>query len=142
MDVAASSRHVWAGRFNLYVELEPSPSFYCAWWIARLAIVRMIGLTADARLAESGPSPSRLPALWLRGAQRSGLLEISVCAERLQPEADAAAAQSAPTDSLLLAYASVLCGEIPASGAGVRGNGLTLRFPVSSEPLPQICVVA
>jgi hypothetical protein len=125
--IVALTRHHWKDRLNVSVERPlPMSPFWCRWWIARLAAMRMIMLAAESRQrAPSNFNPERLPAACI-GGRLDGprfVLWIS-CGESVIPRGELV------HDAVLALCARCLGGEISSI---VKPTGMRLtsfHFPI------------
>jgi hypothetical protein len=125
--IVALTRHHWKHRLNVSVERPlPMSPFWCRWWIARLAAMRMVMLAAESRQrAPSNFNPERLPAACIGGRLDGSRFVLWIsCGESVIPRGDLV------HDSVLALCARCLSGEINSI---VKPTGMRLtsfHFPV------------
>lgn len=135
--VVATTRHHWKGRLEISVEAQAIDApFWCTWWIARLAMQRMLLLAVDAQ--QSTPSPTRLRPMRLRliGTRAGDEVEVRAVLDVAPPDepADDVVTPNAGVglDSVLCLCATHLRGEVTAEFA--TPFDVAFRFPVRSGP--------
>jgi len=133
--IVALTRHHWKNRLNVVVDVpSPVPHFWCKWWVARLAAMRMVMLAAESQTpAPRNANPDVLPVLTISGVMDAECFALSVYLETSAGEAIAS-----PTDSVMTLCAESLHGEIGMSVTPAGGSSLSLRYPVRFFPSPSV----
>jgi len=128
--IAALTHHHWRNRLNVVVDVStPMPEFWCKWWIARLAAMRLVMLAAESQSFAPGKSDvKRLPTLTITGAIDGPWFELGVSVEL--PPNDFVVP---PADSVMTLCANSLGGEIQ-SVVTSAGSFVALRYPVRLAP--------
>ena len=128
--IVALTRHHWNNRLDVVVDVAPSiPQFWCKWWIARLAAMRMVMLAADSKAY--APRNAVPPTLTVGGLMDGEHFELSVTVE---PSAVESIVSSA--DSVMTLCAKNLGGEITSGVAPSGASFVSLRFGVRQPPAP------
>jgi hypothetical protein len=124
--VAALTRHHWKHRLNILVDVPATmPPFWCRWWIARVAAMRLVMLAAESQQrSPSNMNLDRLPRLHLAGRLEGAQFEF-----RLWFEPPAVLSLST-TDSVLALCAKCLDAEIVAATKPSGDTLIALRYPV------------
>jgi hypothetical protein len=133
--IVALTRHHWRNRLNVVVDVPPPiPQFWCKWWIARLAAMRMMMLAGESQTcAPSNANRELLPTLMITGAMNADWFELGVSVERSAGEPIVS-----PTDSVMTLCAKSLGGEIDWSVTPSGGSFVSLCYPVRLVPTPSV----
>ena len=127
--IAALTRHHWKNRLNVVVDVQDEiPRFWCKWWVARLAAMRLVMLAGELRAQEShDTSPDDLPTFTISGHVDGDRFALSVSLESSDGESTLS-----PNDSVLTLCAKSLGGEIHSASTAAAGS-ISLRYPVRLE---------
>ncbi|HEY4129277.1 MAG TPA: hypothetical protein VGM50_01570 [Gemmatimonadaceae bacterium] len=129
LNIVALTAHEWRGRAQVVVDAEPNTApFWCRWWVARLAILRLLLATidahGDARGDESAP-------LHLAGTRRDDIVEIRVWVDGTSGAREFRERAGHSDDAVLGLCIQRLEGSL-VTGIGANGARETIvRFPVT-----------
>jgi hypothetical protein len=131
--IAALTHHHWKNRLSVVVDVSaPIPPFWCRWWIARLAAMRLVMLAGESQpFASAKRNAEPLPTLTITGAMEGPWFALGMCIEPSTGDFILP-----PTDSVMTLCANSLGGEIQSVGIATGGAFVSLRYPVRLAPTP------
>lgn len=137
LSLVALTWHHWRNRVHVLVEVEPSTgSFWCNWWVARLAALRMLLDAIDAQPARAGEYSRReLPRIRVVAAMKGEDVELRVSSEPFNEragETGPAAGRNEP-DPVLMLCARRLGGIVRMTN-DLGCAETAIRFPVRRSP--------
>jgi hypothetical protein len=128
-------RHQWRNRVQILVEIDSSVgSFWCTWWVARLAILRLLMTSIEAaRTGRDGADLAELPRLRITATQTEQTLEIRAIGGAGAAHNDRVAEPN-DLDATLVLCVKRLKGDVrtETNAAGIMET--VLRFPVLAAP--------
>jgi hypothetical protein len=129
-------RHHWRNRVQIHVEIDPGVgTFWCTWWVARLAILRLLMTSIEAsRTSREGAEQEELPRLRITAMRTEQTLEVRAIGGVSPPDDSPIVARRDHLDPTLLLCAERLGGEVrmETNASGIMET--VLRFPILAEP--------
>ena len=129
--LVALTSHRWRNRVQVLVEVDPTVSpFWCTWWVARLAALRLLLNGIEALRGRTVPSGQETPCLRLVGSQQAEIVELRLCVERN----GAVVSDLEDLDPTLVVCAKRLGGDVGTIANAAGGIETVFRFPVHRTP--------
>jgi len=127
-------RHQWRNRVQILVEIDSSVgSFWCTWWVARLAILRLLMTSIEAaRTFREGADADELPRLRITATQMEQTLEIRAIGG--SAAGTNGVAEHGDRDATLVLCAKRLEGNVRTETNAAGVTETVLRFPVLAAP--------
>jgi hypothetical protein len=144
LSLVALTWHHWRNRVHVLVEVEPSVgAFWCTWWIARLAALRMLLDVIDAhRPTEAAYSRRELSRIRFIAAMRGDEIELRVSSEPSNENAadGRSIGKRDEPDPIVMLCARRLGGTVRVTNDSGCAE-TAIRFPVRRSPPPNVMAV-
>ncbi len=129
LNIVALTSHEWRGRVQVVVDAEPNTApFWCRWWVARLAILRLFIATIDAHRDARGDELARLH---LAGTRREDVVEIRIWIEGGKGARELRERAGQAEDAVLSLCVQRLEGTLVTAAGADGGRETIIRFPIT-----------
>lgn len=129
-------RHHWRNRVQVFVEIDSNVGpFWCTWWVARLAILRLLMTSIEAARAFGGNAErEELPRLRIIATRQEQTLEVRAIGNAKAGDENRTTVRHDDLDPTLVLCAERLAGSVRTitNDAGIVET--VLRFPILAMP--------
>jgi hypothetical protein len=134
--LVALTRHHWRNRIHILIEIEPEiRPFWCAWWIVRLATVRLLLAAIESQRAAAGHvGREDLPRVRIVATQHENMVSLRVFGDGRPIDPSRPATTGDELDAILLLCARRLGGDVRTITNDAGAVETVFRFPVLRSP--------